>query len=52
MGSVILELAVQSRKVHLRTEPVEILFGGAEGLELGLEGKAKANLQSEAGTNG
>lgn len=34
-GSVILELAVWSGKVHLRTEPVEVLFGGAEGLALG-----------------
>ena len=33
-GSVILELAVWSGKVHLRTEPVEILFGGAERLAL------------------
>ena len=34
-GSVILELAVCSGKGYLRTEPVEILFGGAEGLVLG-----------------
>lgn len=33
-GSVILELAVWSGKVRLRTEPVEILFGGAERLAL------------------
>jgi len=34
-GSVILELAVCSGKVYLRTELVEILFGGTEGLVLG-----------------
>lgn len=51
-GSVILELAVWSGKVLLRAGPVEILFGGAEGLELGLGGKAKTNLQNETGRNG
>lgn len=51
-GSVILELAVWHEKVSLRSEPVEVLFGGAEGLELGLGGKAKGNLQSETGRNG
>ena len=34
-GSVILELAVCSGKVYLRTEPVEIIFGGAVGVVLG-----------------
>lgn len=50
-GSVILELAVQREKVHVRVKP-EVLFRGAEGLEWGLGGKAKGNLQSETGRNG
>lgn len=41
-GSINLELAVRSGKVYLRTELVEVLFGGAGGLELGLLGKSKS----------
>lgn len=43
---------VPNGEVHLRTEPVEVPFGGAEGRELGLVGTAKANLQREMGRNG
>lgn len=41
-----------SGNVHLRTDPVEILSGVAERVELGLGGKAKADLQSETGRDG
>lgn len=51
-GSVILELAVWSGKVHLRTELVEILFGGLRDLCWGLGGKMKADLQNRTGRNG
>lgn len=51
-GSIILELAVWSGRACLRTEPVENFFGEAKGFELGLGGKAKANLLNETGRNG
>lgn len=39
-GSVMLELAIPSEKVQVRAK-LEVLFWGAEGLELGLGGKTK-----------
>lgn len=43
-GSIILELAVRSGKVYLRTEPAEVLFGRAG--ELGVGAGRKRQKQS------